>query len=220
MRGSPGDGDHLYWGCSNIAIGARALGAVRPDVPEAREQKALYERGLVPMEFLDCPGPEESPPVFTSGDWSAGGLEALLCTGGSGGKRTADGVFRRCGLGVALVARSQGGEYRVVAAAFGALGGRRQTVPRAEYTAALVGLRLLSSGRGRPDEATVWTDCASLVRAADRGREGVDVDTANADLLDHFWDAAARFRPVTVQHVPSHTLEAGCDKLVAPPTFP
>ena len=79
-----------------------------------------------------------------------------------------------------------------------------------------MGLRLLSRGIGGPDEATVWTDCASLVRAADRGREGVDVDTANADLLDHLWDAAARFRSVSVQHVPSHTLEAGCGKLVAP----
>ena len=99
-------------------------------MPEARDQKALYERGLLPMEFLDCPRPKDAPPVFTSGDWSAGGPEALLCTDGSGGQRTADGVLRRCGFGVALVARSQSGEYRVVAAAFGALGGRRQQFRR------------------------------------------------------------------------------------------
>ena len=179
----------------------------------------MCERGLLPMEFIDCPGPEEAPPVFTSGDWSAGGPEALLCTCGSGGKRTADGVLRRCGFGVALVARSQSGEYRVVAAAFGALGGRIQTVPRAEYTAALVGLRLLSRGRGGPDEATVWTDCASLVRAADRGRDGVEVDTANADLLDHLWDAAARFRSVTVQHFPPTRSRRGVTSWL-PPTSP
>ena len=106
----------------------------------------MYERGLLPIKFLDCPEPPDAPPAFVSGDRRAAVPGALLCTDGSGGTRTADGVLRRCGFGVALVARSPDRGYLIIAAAFGVLGGRRQTVPRAQYTAALVGLRLLSRG--------------------------------------------------------------------------
>ena len=129
-------------------------------------------------------------------------IPALRAYGdGSGGEYTSDPRLRRCGWGFVL----QQGES-LQNGMYGTLPGVRQTVPRAEITAATQALNHSVPSEGAAT-FEFCTDCMVLVNGWWRGKAKC-MQSCNADVWEDFWNAVDAFPgAVLIRKVKAHTTQ-------------
>lgn len=133
-------------------------------------------------------------------------LTGALCVDGSGGKHGSSCLLRRCGWGWVFVGRDE----VVKGGKFGPLCGDKQTVPRAEFTAATDAmmeyrLALAQCAAQGQSSATLVTDHLNVVRAAQTSAPDLVTDkSGNADLKEEFWQEASRTK-LDITKVKAHS---------------
>ena len=93
-------------------------------------------RGLPPRGLVKVPPPADAYPVHEIGDvtlWAKGGT---FFGDGSGGDHSDDPILRRVGYSTIKLS-SNIAPYNLAVGLYGAMPGRRQTVPRAELYAVI-----------------------------------------------------------------------------------
>ena len=165
-------GTHLIWNCQANEQIEQALQTRTKELRRAwieGDQKfnkeCFWERGLVPAEWTQVRAPTDEHLEVDVGDISTWG-GGWYFSDGSGGQHTKDPRMRRCGWSLVQLRNHSTQEYsaqgpptspEVRIGAWGALGGKKQTVPRAELFCVL---RLLQRTREVEDKIVLWVDCS------------------------------------------------------------
>ena len=182
-------------------------------------KECFWERGLVPAEWTQVRAPTDEHLEVDVGDISSWG-GGWYFSDGSGGQHTKDPRMRRCGWSLVQLRNHSTQEYsaqgpptrpEVRIGAWGALGGKKQTVPRAELFCVL---RLLQRTREVEDKIVLWVDCSYVqegmqkLKKMQRG--------ANADLWQEILEERNarkelfRVRRVWKSHVAGKDIAAHC----------
>ena len=186
----PEDDHHLYWGCrrhrDRLIPEIRDSEHLRLQADEEQSTcAAFWSRGLFPAELWPIPNAavHYEPQLFSIGEgWL--GFVGVVCTDGSGGKRSPEPRLRRAGwacvqVGSVLLPRS----WPAIAAP---LGGEQQSVPRAELSAVLA---TLQHAAGPLD---IWTDHENIPKIWRRGKAAIQEaarTSDNSDLWDQIYNA-------------------------------
>lgn len=202
---------HRYWTCPT------ANSSGHPDVVASehlcnlaeagvRTASCFWLRALVPTPLNPCPPPLDAYQWSLTGSWDDLPADVQFFTDGSGGRSTSDPRARRCGSGV--VACVPGDPPRVVASASSALGGSRQTVPRAELHA----LTYLVQKVPGTLPIAAFVDCKAVVNGFNKGENKCMAHTTMPDLWAEFWQAFRnRSASTTVTWIPSHATQQQVD---------
>ena len=158
------DDFHRVWGCkANGDIKDPSMKWSRELLDKAKEGKeshpCFWSRGLTPSSWTQPSAPSDSPCTYAIGDerWWAG----RFYLDGSGGRATSDRRRRRAGWAAVNITPEEWGMPQLHQVLFGPLGGPKQTVPRAELTAAI---RVLDNISGEPGLVELMSDCAYVVK--------------------------------------------------------
>ena len=200
------DDFHRIWDCpANGASEDKAIGRSEHLKEMAREgcekgEDCFWLRGLTPKDWVTPQEAEEYVAKVGSTVWDGG----TYYLDGSGGERTRDRRLRRCGWATVKLKEEGPGmvEAKYSQAAFGSLGGRQQTVPRAELKAAIETLKLCRRG---DKDVFMHTDCLYVYKGASKEGAGMpkhmDLWGEYRELLEEYKAAG---RSVTVFKVKAH----------------
>ena len=181
---------HTAYKCSGLPadvdwnMGTRGL--VRAAEKGHIECPALWLRGINPANCVEIP---EAKCEYR--DKSFGPLEidgGDLFSDGSGGVHTSDPRIRRSGSAFIQVTNSNG-KYVVAAGGFAPLGGKRQTVPRAELNAAIMALKRC---RYATKPIRLWVDCKGILDGFEAGEN--NIPQTNVDLWKGLWAVVHEIR--------------------------
>ncbi len=165
------------------------------------EEECFWTRGLVPKGWTATEEMEHiRPRRYGEEEWRGG----RFYLDGSGGKKTGDKRMRRCAWAAVKLDEEAGKTTRSIQAMSAPLGGKKQTVPRAELTAAV---EVLKEHRGKDVDIELVTDCMYVYKGAmkNKGDKGL---VRNGDLWEDFMDMKeemrSRGRKLEVRKVKAH----------------
>ena len=217
---------HRFWDCeANLFIQDDCIAetqGMRDRALEAKQDCPIFWcRGLLPREWLYIPPPPEETETFTYGNREAWHLgRRVFYTDASGGAHTSDPRLRRVGWATCRLRFGDGftSDHNISCAAWGALAGAYQTVPRVELFAVIATLRLCDVG----GPIVIISDCESVVKTAASEEDLLAATLShNADLWEAYLQQRARHGgQIAIWWTAAHATPSHIElEIVSPPRF-